>query len=550
MSRTRGQFRGGDALRGSPGARGRTPEEVFAERVSYSKRRLRGQFFTPPAVAEAMVRWACGHGPASFLDPSVGPGIFVNALARSGVSSVRQVVAVDVDAAALDLARRRIDAGRFDSVDLRQADFLEVSFDGPFDAIVCNPPYIRHHEARLPEAVFRRFERGCGVRLSRLTNVYCLFLLRVMSLLSDRGRAAVITPTEFLNADFGRAVKQVLLGCPAFRGFVVIDHGNSVFDGILTTATITLFDTSTAGEAILFSEASDSEGVAAALGPFGGNGDGLVPAAGASVISMVRSGLDPGTKWSTSAFGASSGGGRDRLRQLSDFASCKRGIATGANAFFTLTVEEARTWRVPDAVLRPCLTKAAQARRPCFDGDDYDALAAGGKKCLLLDVRPETATAAVRAYLDLGESLGVDRRYLTRHRRPWYVSERRPPADLLVTVFGRKRLRFVLNRAGVLNLTAFHCVYLKPAYRRFIGYLTCYFYSTAAARSCAMEHRVYGDGLLKFEPKDVGRLGVPDLDGVSSANLAAADAVLETLLACGSWEIDGSLHARIDRLFD
>ena len=243
------------------------------------------------------------------------------------------------------------------------------------------------------------------------------------------------------------------------------------------------------------------------------------------------------------------GRAHDGLRPLSDFASCMRGIATGANAFFALTVEEARMWSLPDAVLRPCLTKAAQARRPCFDRDDYDVLAAGGKKCLLLDARPEAATAAVRAYLDMGESLGVDRRYLTRHRRPWYVSERRRPADLLVTVFGRKRLRFVLNRAEVLNLTAFHCVYVKPAYRRFIGYLTCYFYSAAATRSCAMEQRVYGDGLLKFEPKDVGRLGVPDLDAVSDGDLAAADAVLETLLARGSWKIDDTLQARIDRLF-
>ncbi len=167
---------------------------------------------------------------------------------------------------------------------------------------------------------------------------------------------------------------------------------------------------------------------------------------------------------------------------------------------------------------------------------------------MILDATPRDAPR-IQEYLDHGIAQHIHRRYLTRTRRVWYLTEQRRPADLLVTVFGRKRLRFVRNSAGVLNLTAFHAVYMKPAYKKFVAYLLCYFHSAAAARASAQEHRVYGDGLLKFEPKDVERLYVPDLDAVDEAAFEAAAEVSEALTAQTSHELDGRLHARIDALF-
>lgn len=530
----------------SPAA-GPSPEKAFAARVPYEHRKKLGQFFTPPAVACAMVRWACARQPASFLDPAVGPGIFIGQLALTDCSPRARVVGTDIDPEVLPMARARLPAGRFESLDLRPADFLEASIDGTFDAIVCNPPYIRHHDAKLPERVFRRFETQFNTRLSRLTNVYCLFLLRITKLLSATGRAAVITPTEFLNADFGRAVKQVLIQGNAFRGFVVFDYAASVFDGILSTATITLFDAAEPSDTVMISKANDADAVETAFEPFQ-NGGPRAASPAVTVESILRTDLDPAAKWSTSAARVASRRPGHALSQLSNFAVCQRGIATGANAYFTLTRDEASTWNLPDDLLRPCIVKAAQARKPDFTPADYEALAASGRKCLILDAMPRDVPR-IRKYLDHGTALGIHRRYLTRTRRVWFIMEQRRPADLLVTVFGRKRLRFVRNSAGVLNLTAFHAVYMKPAYRRFVGYLLCYFHSAAAACACACEHRVYGDGLLKFEPKDVERLYVPDLDAVDDRAFKSVMKVTDPLIACSSHNIDATLQVRIDALF-
>lgn len=188
-----------------------------------------------------------------------------------------------------------------------------------------------------------------------------------------------------------------------------------------------------------------------------------------------------------------------------------RGIATGANAFFTLSDAEARRWRLPDAFLAPCVSKSAHVRGTLFDADDFLALRHAGRKCLLLDLTPDTAPLAAD-YLAHGRRLGVHRRYLTRHRPHWFVREQRPPAPMWVSVFVRGRLRFVLNRAGALNLTTFHGIYPREGYADLLERLLPWLAGDEFHRRCAAEQRTYGDGLLKFEPKDIERLPIPDLD--------------------------------------
>src|SRR5262245_46408344 len=74
------------------------PELTYAAQVSYEHRKRRGQFFTPPDVAQAMARWVCENRPSTLLDPAVGPGAFLECVARQRVP-VQRVVAYDVDAA-------------------------------------------------------------------------------------------------------------------------------------------------------------------------------------------------------------------------------------------------------------------------------------------------------------------------------------------------------------------------------------------------------------------------------------------------------------------
>lgn len=514
------------------------PESVFVRSTTPAARKRLGQFFTPPVVAAAMRRWVCAHRPDNLLDPAVGPGVFIEELPSC------RVLGVDIDPAAIAVARTRVAHACGAQFEFRTADFLTLDLAERFDAIIANPPYVRHHDARLPAALFEQFDAHFGVRFSRLTNIYCLFLLKIGGLLSPRGRAAVLTPVEFLNADFGRAVKQAMLANAAFAGFIVFDFKSSLFDGLMTTACVTLFDAARRHDEIRLVRVADGERLTAGLEVFEQSGGAALSVeCGVFVHRALRAQLDPSRKWSTSAAhlavaagsGADASGGHPPracakgpdndtiLRPLSNFARCTRGIATGANDFFTLSDADVARWALPREVVSPCVTKARDALRATFSQSDWEALRAAGRPVWILDVPAgyvdadrkglsDAAPAALASYIRHGEQLGLHERYLTRHRSPWFAIERREPADLWITVFGRKRLRFVHNTARVLSLTTFHAVYLEPKYRLLVGRLLEYLESPAFDLAASVEHRVYGDGLLKFEPRDVERLLVPNLD--------------------------------------
>jgi len=520
-----------------------SPEERFNRDTPLDQRKRLGQFFTPISIARAMTAWCCRHRPLRMLDPAVGPGIFpACALELPAEHRPGEIDGYDVDVQVLAIARDRLTDHDSPCVRLHHADFLARPPRDRFDAIVCNPPYIRHHDAEVAPGVYQELEREYGLRLSRMTNVYALFLLRLARLLSETGRAAIITPAEFLNADFGVAVKTALMKSGALRGFVIFDHASSVFDGIMTTAAITLLD-ATRGSTrdVRFLHVDAESDLAGALDAIDGQGE-------SRAVVLIQP--DPRAKWATGQAEFIAGVDARGLRPLSDFATCSRGIATGANDFFTLTRTEANKWHLPDAVLRPCVTKAPQVPGSHWTDQRMNALIDAGKKAFILDASAHIGDPAVQRYVAHGESMGLHQRYLTRHRKPWFATERREPAGIWVATFGRGRIRFVWNQSTALHLTAFHGLYLRPAYQRFAIHLMAFLHSDAGAAECSRNQRVYGDGLLKFEPRDVERLRVPDFESMPDDRLASIENAGLSVVAADGLELPEKLNEDLRGLFE
>lgn len=442
-----------------------------------------------------MVRWALSDCPRRILDPAVGPGVFLDAIQRQlfgrQFRSKPQIDAYDIDGRMIRLVggRRRDVAVRL----LRQ-DFISGTIREQYDAIVANPPYIRHHGFEYPSAIWRRFDRICGQRLSRLTNLYGLFLLKIWTLLSPRGRAAVILPAEWLNADFGVVLKAFLLKENALDAIVHFDPAARIFDAALTTSAIVLLRRGRA--------ASEPVRLCRIAGV-----DALLRLDLSSHKGWRRDALDPAVKWSTLI-----GQGPPRnapAARLADVASCTRGIATGANSYFALCESDRRRRRIDRRDVVSCVTKARQLQAGIATPDVIRRLVMADEKMFLLSPR-SPLSPGVRTYLREGRRRGVHRRYLCAHRPTWYRPERRRPAPILVSVFARGDFRLVLNRAGVFSLTAYHGIYPHAADRRGIHLLYDYLSSDAGQEELRRHCRVYADGLLKVEPRDVEAMSIPD----------------------------------------
>jgi len=477
-----------------------------------------------------MARWVCQDRPRRILDPAAGDGVFLRAV-ESALSKQaapcrprnesrnysRRREDVRLDAYEIDEDLFRLHAGpagpdgpapshpaTADGVCLQVrwhcADFITTDVQRRYDAVIANPPYIRHHALSYDERQLAVFDELCGRRLSRTTNLYGLFLVKIASLLREGGRAAVITPAEWLNADFGVAIKAYLLERNVLDAVVYFDHAATVFEDALTTAAITLLRRGrSCDEPVRLLRVDDPRSLT------GADLEGLNAAIDRQAPSAE---LNPSAKWTPLFSRGSARRARATGAVLGDIAACMRGIATGANGYFTLRESDRRRLGIRLEDLLPCVTKAQQLRDGRFSMEQLQALIDADERIYLLHPRP-SLTEPVQRYLEEGRRLGVDRRYLPSHRPVWYLPEHRTPAPILVSVFARGRFRFVRNGVGVLNLTAYHGIYPRtPTPDRIEGlfkYLT-----SATAQARLREHcRVYADGLLKVEPRDVESLPIP-----------------------------------------
>ena len=130
------------------------------------------------------------------------------------------------------------------------------------------------------------------------------------------------------------------------------------------------------------------------------------------------------------------------------YAKVVRGIATGANDYFTFSVSKIKKFNIDKKYLLPCLTKANYAKKHFFTIDHFNELKNKDKSVFLLNA-VDLNDINIVEYLKMGEDNGIDKRYLTSHRNPWHAIENRPLAPILVTVFSRNGLRFVRNEAKV-----------------------------------------------------------------------------------------------------
>jgi len=492
-------------------------EDLYASEVPYDYRKAKGQFFTPPPVAELMVNWVLVRKAKSLLDPSVGTGIFIRtALIKTEQSgrSLVNVVGYETDQIMVEIARMSVKSLGFKLPHIRQVDFVTDAFEDKFDAIVANPPYIRHHDMPYTGDVFAWFDRKCGFKLSRLTNIYGLFLLKILLSLSERGRAAVLIPSEFLNADFGVPIKKFLLDTNYLDSILIFDNNQLVFSDILTTACVVMLDAKRIEDKPVRIVHIPDLSVVGELSNSLLLDTPMREPLKWQELFFSREALQPELKWIS--LGKSNSQRSPKLVPLGKIADVMRGIATGANSFFTLNADEVEQYGLEEIYLRECITKASYAPYLYFNRNDFDQLSSSGKKVYLLYYEAGPISSALRSYIELGERHDFHKRYLTNHREPWFSMERREVATVWVTVFGRQGLRFVLNRARICNLTAFHCIYPKFQAEVRLRALMAYLVSDECIERAKEELRFYSDGLLKMEPRDVARLPVLNIPALPS----------------------------------
>jgi adenine-specific DNA-methyltransferase len=395
---------------------------------------------------------------------------------------------------------------------------------GIFQGIIANPPYVKSQRMALSEAEWQYFDELFGTKLGRQTNLYALFLLKIWEDLAPRGRAAVIVPAEFLNANFGRVIKERLQAMKP-RGLAVFPSDVNLFQNTLTTSVVLFLEKGPAPAPAFRGKCVRS---AVDLADFVTSMEKRLPV---QSDELDLASFNPEDKWLNRLFASNDAQeiSRPVLARIGDYFKCSRGIATGANEYFCLSASEIREHDLSPKDFDRCVTKAADLSGWFVDTKDFLSLVKAGKRCYLLN--PSSIHPAMEIYLAKGEAAGVHQRHLPSKRPVWYLPERRKQPAILVPVFSRGQPRFILNSAGVSSLTCFHGLYARPGSEHLVPLVWVYLNSSQGMEAFGGVNRFYGNGLNKLEPKDVEQMACPNLNLVKTKDLERLTKKIDAAMA-------------------
>lgn len=484
---------------------------------SQTERNKLGQFATPTQLARDVLSFGLGLVPEGeglrFLDPAIGTGSFYSALLST--SRDRPVVwarGFEIDPHYGNPSQElwedeplRITLGDFTQRDAPQNDWERANL------LICNPPYVRHHH--LPTAVKVRLQeaarRAAHVELSGLAGLYCYFIAIAHGWMSEGGIAGWLIPSEFMDVNYGKAIKAYLLREVTLLHVHRFDPNDVQFDDALVSSAVVWFRKSRphAGHTVTFS--------------FGGTMK--QPTMVKQVAVRILEHTDKWTRFPKQDAEAEHDGFR-----LGDLFAIKRGLATGDNGFFIVEEDKARSLNLPQQFLRPILPSTRYIKT-----DEIDADAAGvpllERRLFLLDcdlpeddVRRDYPT--LWAYLQKGVE-HVAGRYLCRSRRQWYAQERRPAAPIVCTYIGRsdhngRPFRFLLNNSKATATNVYLCLYPEPLLANHLRAqpealrLLWKALNEIRRETLLGNGRVYGGGMHKLEPKELANVPADDLAAI------------------------------------
>ena len=217
-------------------------------------RRVLGQTFTPPVVIESMIAWVAGTGirPARVVDPGSGSARMLLAAGRRWPQAA--LVGVEIDPLAAIVGRASLAAAGFASrSSVLLGDYRSAALPpagGP-TLFLGNPPYVRHHQIAAPgKEWLRRAAREQGVPASGLSGLHAHFFLATAGHAVPGDVGVFITAAEWLDVNYGRLVRELLLGALGGQAVHLVEPAAPVFADAAATSVITCFLPGTAPEEI------------------------------------------------------------------------------------------------------------------------------------------------------------------------------------------------------------------------------------------------------------------------------------------------------------
>lgn len=449
-----------------------------------------GAYYTPDSVVESLLRWAIRRRDDRLLDPACGDGRFL-----AGHSNA---VGVEQDISSAHIAMKRARWAR-----IYENDFFSwaAETDDRFDCAAGNPPFIRYQTFKGADRVGAiRLCKRLGVDFSGLTSSWAPFLVATAGLLKRGGRMAFVVPAEIGHATYAAPLLDYMTN--SFAVVHVVAVREKLFPNLSEDCWL-LYADGYGGNAsaIRFSRLERFKAMARPPRQF-------------LSISMD----EWREKWNRrlrpyllSAEARELYGEiterTDTLR-FAELASISIGYVSGANDFFHLKPSQAERWSIPKEFLKASVRNGRRLPERRLTNAIVERWREDDEAMLLLHLPKTTSLpVSIHRYLDTEEGKAAREGYKCRNRDPWYSVPDVQIPDLFLTYMCGSEPNLVRNDARCTCTNSVHYVRLRSAEAaQALGVWNSEFVKL----SCELQGHPLGGGMLKLEPREAGRIALPN----------------------------------------
>lgn len=472
-----------------------------------SEQKLRGAYYTPLQLADAIVRLFTSQDISTILEPSCGDGVFLDSLKKLELfDKVEKITAVEIESDEAEKVKKQYSS--FKQVEVCTEDFFEF-YNGvlgkeTYDLILGNPPYIRYQYLKESQRnIQSQILISHGMKSNKLINAWVAFVVACVQLLSDKGKIAFVIPAEILQVSYAEDLRLYLSNNLA--KITLITFEQLVFPGIEQEVVVFIGEKCEQKKGIRIIEMRD-------LDDF-------------DKLNLEQNGFQKmqhvKEKW-TKYFITEDEMNlikilrKDkRFAKFSEYGIINVGITTGNNNYFSVTEEITKKYELQNVTL-PLIGRSSHAHGINFTNKDWEHNKETGKRARLIsfpEIPYEEYPDKHKEYIMFGEKNGENEGYKCSIRDRWYIV----PSVWIPDAFFLRRNnlypKFVLNKCNAVSTDTMHRIKFNENIDR--ENILLAYYNSISFSFTELCGRSYGGGVLEILPSEMGNILIPKITNIN-----------------------------------
>lgn len=552
--------------------------KIYEGLIPKDERHKLGQYYTPPAICELIVKF-CINNPHSYvLDPGCGTGGFLiksyyHLLELMGKEYtdeeahkkiLNQLWGIDISQfpaslSVINLALRNIKA-KNDKINIIPSDFFEVFHEQKrlkpttkltledivethelppqFDAIVCNPPYTRQEEIgnKKYKDEIRKIAlsfNGKQIEMSARAGIYAYFFTHSAHFLKEEGTMGYIVSNSWLDVDFGKYLQKFFLD--NFKINAIIEFDRRAFTEASINTVIIILQKLTG---IKNKEKRDNNIVKFVRIKKMLNSDRIVKLIETTnkdsdndelrIIVKRQEELYDDNKW-TKYLRASPVYfkiiNNEKIVKLKDIAKVNRAVTTGANEFFVVDEDIIKQWNIEKEFIKPCIKSPQDLHFIKVESKDTT-------KSILLINKNENQLKGTKVidYIKYGETKGYNKRPTCASRDLWYSLGDLKPSRLIFPYIIWERAFTFWNDANAIPIDVFHEIHIKDEFTKsLLSIMNSYIFHLFLELG---GRTPFGEGALKIQAYELEEIPIIDPNKLSKVEKTRLENFITKIIEC------------------